>query len=165
MALGFLEVVAAIQRVEPGVQEELCPVCVADQEAAACQAVAVLREHEIDAFAFQVCEGLDHAVRGHDGRVGDHQAFQLRGREDFVGEGFAGVHDQGCGGEVEEPMGVGVLCQRVAEGRHCCPRGRNVGHEVVVVCAGEEGIVAMALGVVAAVLFDVVRVRGAEGRV
>lgn len=59
-------------------------------------------------------------------------------------------------------MGVGVEGEGVAEGGHGCPGGGDVGHEVVVGGAGEEGLVAMALGVIAAVLFDVVCVRGAE---
>lgn len=161
VALGLLEVVAAVQRVEPGVEEELGPVRVADQQAAAGQPVVVLRQHEVHALALQVRERLDHAVRRHDGLVDDHEAFELRGREDFVREGLARVHDEGGGREVEEPLGVGVQGQGVSEGRDGGPGGGDVGHEVVVFGAGEEGLVAMALGVVAAVFFDVVRVRGA----
>ena len=55
-------------------------------------------------------------------------------------------------------MGVRVFSQRMAESWYCSPRGWDIGHEVVVVCAWEERFVTMALGVVAAVLFDVVRV-------
>ena len=162
VALGFLEIVAAVQRVEPGVQEELGPLGVADQQAAAREALAVLREDEVDALAFEVREGLDDAVRRHDGLVGDHEGFEFGGLQDYAGEGFAGVHDEGGGGEVEDPVGVWVDGQGVAEGGHGGPGGRHVRHEVVVRGAGEEGLVAMALGVVAAVLFDVVGVRGAE---
>lgn len=59
-------------------------------------------------------------------------------------------------------MGVRVEGQGVAEGGNRGPGGWDVGHEVVVGGAGEEGLVAMALGIVATVLFDVVCVRGAE---
>lgn len=42
---------------------------------------------------------------------------------------------------------------------------RDIGHQVVVGGAWEEGLIAMALGIVATVLFDVVGVGGAEGGV
>lgn len=162
VALGFLEIVAAVQRVEPGVQEELGPVGIADEQASARQTFAVLREHEIDALAFEVREGLDDAVGGHDGLVGDHEGFEFGGLQDYAGEGLAGVHDQGGGREVEDPMGVWVEGQGVAESGHGGPGGWHVGHEIVVCGAGEEGLVAMALGVVTAILFDVVCVRGTK---
>lgn len=165
MALCFLEVVATVQRVVPGVEEELGPVCVANEQAAACKAVVVLREHEVYALAFQVCESLDHTVRRHDGLIGDHEAFEFWGVEDFVRKWLAGVHYQRGGCEVEDPVGVWVESQSVAESGYCGPGLRDVGHEVVVGGAGEEGLIAVALGIVAAVVFDIVCVRGAECRV
>ena len=53
----------------------------------------------------------------------------------------------------------------MAEGRHCCPRWWDIGHEVVVGSAWEEGLIAVALRIVAAVFLDVVRVRSAELRI
>ena len=50
----------------------------------------------------------------------------------------------------------------MAESGHGGPGRWDVGHEVVVGGAGEEGLVAMTLGIVAAVFLDVVRVRSAE---
>lgn len=165
MALRFLEVVATVQRVVPGVEEELGPVCVADEQAAAGEAVVVLREHEVYALAFEVCESLDHTVGRHDGLVGDHEAFEFWGVEDFVRKWLAGVHYQRGGCKVEDPVGVWVEGQSVAESGYGGPGLRNVGHEVVVGGAGKERFIAMTLGVVAAVVFDVVGVRGAEFRV
>ena len=75
MAFGFLEIVAAVQRIKPSVQEKFGPVGVADEQAPASQTIAILREDEIDALAFEVREGFDDAVRGHDGLVGDHEGF------------------------------------------------------------------------------------------
>lgn len=83
VALRFLEIVAAVQRVVPGIEEELGPIGVANEQTSASQTLSVLREDEVDALAFQVRERLDHAVGRHDGLVCQHQAFQLGGREEL----------------------------------------------------------------------------------
>lgn len=59
-------------------------------------------------------------------------------------------------------MGVWVEGQSVAESGHRSPGLRNVGHQVVIGSTGEEGLVTVALGIVAAVVLDIVCVRGAK---
>lgn len=56
MTLSLLEVVAAVQRVKPGVDEELRPVAISDEEAARRKTLSVLRDHEIDVVAFEMRE-------------------------------------------------------------------------------------------------------------
>lgn len=75
MALGLLEVVAAVQRVEPGVEEELGPFSTAQDQASARESLVVLGQDEVNPIAFQMAEGLDHAVRGHNGLVNEHEAL------------------------------------------------------------------------------------------
>ena len=113
VALRFLEVVATVQRVEPGVQEELGPVValfctagVAEQEAAVREVVAILGEDEGGFGGGEVGEGVDDAVGGHDGDVFEHEGFE--GAEDVGLDGEGGVGDEGVRGEGEEPGRVWV---------------------------------------------------------
>ncbi|KAI4129780.1 MAG: hypothetical protein LQ338_002090, partial [Usnochroma carphineum] len=62
MALRFLEVVAPVQRIEPRVQEELGPVASLQYQAPLTQALAVLRQYQIDPIALEIRKCLDHAV-------------------------------------------------------------------------------------------------------
>ena len=97
--------------------------------------------------------------------VADHEALQLGCVEDFGRERLVRGHDERGGGEVEEPGRVRVQRHGVAQRGDRGPRRGRVRHEVVVGGVGEEGRVAVAVGVVEPVLFDVVDVRGAEGGV
>ena len=72
VSLGFLKIVAAVEWVEPCVQEELGPFASAEDEAALAETLAILCENEIDLVAFEVGEGPDDAVGGYDGLVPEH---------------------------------------------------------------------------------------------
>lgn len=62
----------------------MCPVALADDEAAWGEVLIVLCEYEVDLVAFEVAEGVDDAVGRDDGDVFDHQVFEFAGLEDVV---------------------------------------------------------------------------------
>jgi hypothetical protein len=93
MEFGLLEVVAPVNRVKPHIQKVLGPLPVPYDEAARGQTVLVLRDDEVYSVAFQVAERLDDAVGWHDGRICEHDALELRGREHRRVDGDGGIQD------------------------------------------------------------------------
>lgn len=67
-----------------------------------------MREDEIYTLAAEVREGPDDAIWRDHRSIGDHELFEFGGVEEFAVEGFDVVHDQSCGCEVPDPLGVGV---------------------------------------------------------
>ena len=116
MGFGLLEIVAAIQRVEPRVKEELGPVSGSNDHAAAGQALSVLSQDKVNAAAFEVGKGADDAVRGHDGLVNDHERLQALGLHNVRLKIEGWVHDQSRRGQVKEEGCVRVQGHGVSEG-------------------------------------------------
>lgn len=102
MAFGLLKVVTSVNRIEPSIQEELCPLPVPHNKATRRQSIFVLCNDEIYSVAFEVAKGLDDAVWRHDGCVGDHVGFEFGGSEQVGVDGESSVHDEGAGVEVPE---------------------------------------------------------------
>src|SRR4051812_22953083 len=65
MRLGLLKVVAPVQRIEPRVEEELCPVPVPQQEAGHGHAHVVLRHDKVNVLGADVAKRLDDALGRH----------------------------------------------------------------------------------------------------
>lgn len=74
--LSLLKVVAAVERVVPRVQEELCPLALAHDECAGTQALVVLRQDQVDVFGAAGVECADYAVGRDDGLVGNHERLE-----------------------------------------------------------------------------------------
>ena len=94
MGLGLLEVVTPVDRVKPAVQEKLCPLPIPNYKTTRRQPVLVLCDDEIYSVALEVAKGLDNAIRGYDGSVGQHVSFQLGWCEEVGVNGQRLVHDQ-----------------------------------------------------------------------
>jgi hypothetical protein len=141
MELGFLEVVAPVDGVEPDVQKVLCPLAVANDKAAWRQSVLVLGEDEVYAITLQVAECLDDAVGRDDGRIGHHGGLELRRGEERGVDRDRRVHDERGVVEVPEEGRAGVHGDGMAHGGHASPCQRRVVERVLVV-VGEEGLVA-----------------------
>lgn len=131
--LGLLEVVAPVQRVEPGVEEEFGPVPVAEDEAAGRQALLVLGHDKVNVVALEVRKGLDDAVRRDHGQVLDHVLLQVLGAHDVVDDVELGVHDERVLVQVPDVLGVWKLGQGVSRRRHLGPR-HGVAADIVASC-------------------------------
>jgi len=121
MRLGLLKVVAAVERVEPRLEEEAGPLAVLEHPAARRQAVLVLREEELDVAAAEMAKSLNDAIGRHDGIVLNHPLVQL-GRVHNVGlDGAFGVHDERILVQEPQVLAVGELCQDVPRRHHARP--------------------------------------------
>ena len=109
MSFCFLKIIAAIERVEPRVQEELRPFAPPYYKATLTETFSILREDQIDLVAFEVCECSDDAVRRDHGLIPQHQRFEALLVHDVRGEGEFRVHDQAVGRQAEEVGRMGVL--------------------------------------------------------
>ena len=77
MRFRFLEIVTSIERIEPGVDEELGPITVPQDKAAGRKSFLVLCEDKVHIFPLQMRERLDDAVGRDDGVVFNHDVLQL----------------------------------------------------------------------------------------
>ena len=93
----FLKIIATIERVEPGVQEELGPFAPPYHEATLTETLSILREDQVDLVAFKVGEGSNDAVRRDHGLIPQHQRFEALLIHDVGSEGELRVHDQAVG--------------------------------------------------------------------
>jgi hypothetical protein len=141
MILGLLEVVTPVDGVKPTVQEELCPLSVADDKTTRRQPVLVLRDDEIYSVTLQVAECLDDALWGNDGSVGDHVRLEFGWRKEGSVDGNVHVHDQGSVIEVPHEHGGGVECHGMAHRRHASPGRWRIADRVLGV-GREEGEIA-----------------------
>ena len=105
----FLKIIAAIERVEPGVQEELCPFAPPYHKAPLTETLPILRKDQIDLVAFKVCERPNDAVRRDHGFIPQHQRFEALLVHDVRGEGDFWVHDQAVRRQAEEVGRMRVL--------------------------------------------------------
>ena len=80
MVLRLLKAVDSIKRVEPCVEEVVCPVVrrggVAKKEASMCEAIKVLGYDQIGISGSEVREGVNHTIWRHDGDISYHQVGQ-----------------------------------------------------------------------------------------
>jgi hypothetical protein len=120
MEFGLLEIIAAVDRIEPHVQEVLGPLAIPQYETARCKPVFVLGDNEIDAVALEVRKRLDDAVGRNDGRVGNHEGLELRRGKQRGVDRERGVHDQRRGVQVPEECGA-------REHRHGMAHGGDAG--------------------------------------
>lgn len=91
--LGFLEIVAPVDGIEPGVEEVLGPLPIPYDDAGRHQALLVLCDDEVYSVALEISESLDDTVRGHYGLVGDHDVLEAGGLEYVRLEVDVRVHD------------------------------------------------------------------------
>ena len=138
MALGLLEIIPPIQRIEPTVQKEAPPLPLPHHETPLTQRLRILRQHQVDLVALQVAERPDHAVWRHDGFVLEHQALEPCWSQEVFLQREGGVHDQGVGGEREEEGAVWVEGHGVPDGGDEGPARGRAG-EVVGRCIGVGG--------------------------
>ena len=138
MVFGFLEVVASVDRVEPSIQEELCPLSVTDYKTTRCQSVFVLRDDKVYPVALQVAECLDDAFWRNDGGIGEHVGLKLGGRKDRGVKGNVHVHYQGGMVKIPHKHRGGIECHGMAHCRHARPGGWRVADRVLIV-GWEEG--------------------------
>ena len=139
--LRFLKIVAPIERVKPYVKEEIRPVTAPHDEALLAQSLFILCKDKIDLVAFKVGECVDNAVRRNHGFVFQHERLELLCIHYMACEREGGIHNDGVRRESPEVGGVAVKGLRVAEGRDEGPGFGRVA-DVVVFCAGVEGLVA-----------------------
>ena len=109
MSFCFLKIIAAIERVEPRVQEELRPFAPPYHKAALTETLSILREDQIDLVALKVCERSDDAVGRDHGLIPQHQRFEALFVHDVRGEGDFRVHDQAVWRQAEEVGRMRVL--------------------------------------------------------
>lgn len=141
MVFCLLEVVGPVDRVEPSIQEELCPFSVADYKTTWCQSVLILRNDKINPIALQIAECLDDAFRRNDGGIGEHVRLEFGRREDCSMDGNVHVHDQGSVVKVPHEHRGRVERHGMADRRHTRPRRWRVANRVLVV-GWEEGEIA-----------------------
>ncbi|KAB8346042.1 hypothetical protein FH972_023094 [Carpinus fangiana] len=116
VALGALEAVAAVQRVEPAVKEEPGPLAALDQHRVLAEALVVLREDKLNAVVVARLERVDDAVRGHHRHVGDHEVLEARLGGDVGVDGEVWAHEERMLVKVKEPCAVREERHGVAEG-------------------------------------------------
>lgn len=76
MSIRALEVIRAVQWIEPSVQQELRPIALAEEEARRCQSVLVLRQNEVDLLALEMLEGSDDTFWWNDRLTSKHCLVQ-----------------------------------------------------------------------------------------
>ena len=94
VGFGLLEVVAAIERVEPCVQEEFRPFASPEDETTLTETLAVLCEDQVDLVAFEVCEGPDDTVWWYHGLIPKHHRLKALLVHDMGSEGDFWIHNQ-----------------------------------------------------------------------
>lgn len=139
--LGFLEVVASIERVVPAVEEKLGPLAVSDNEAFCRHAFEILGDHDINILRLEVRIRLDDAIRKGDRLVANHQVLKLVRSHDIFMDRNARVHDEGVLGEEPDVLAVGKLIQGMPHGNNLCP-GHWRPKEIVVSNMREKSFVA-----------------------
>lgn len=102
MCLSLCEIVIAIQRIEPQIQEKARKVAIPKYKAARVQILAVLRQDQVDILLFHVREGPDDAIRRHDGDIFQHQGSEATLIEEVGLERAGRVHYKRVRAEVEE---------------------------------------------------------------
>ena len=138
--LSLLEVVSAVDGVEPDIEEVVGPVAAADEEAGNAEPVAVLRDDEVDARALEVGKCLDDAVGRHDGLVGQHARLEPRRRRYVSTHGHGVVHDQRVAVQRPKPRRARERRHGVSQRRHLGPRPRRSRQAVRCVVREEGGI-------------------------
>lgn len=108
MSLGTLEVIRAVQRIEPRIKQEFRPIALTEHKTSRAQSMLVLRQNEVDLFALQVLESGNNTVRWNNRLPPKHCLLQLAWLHDVLLNGDAWVHDQGVLVEVPEVFGVWV---------------------------------------------------------
>lgn len=93
VSLGFLEIVAAVERVEPCVQEELRPFTPPDQEAPLAETFVILCEDQINLVALQMRKGPDDTVWWNDWLIPDHQGLEALRIQKMRFERYRWVHN------------------------------------------------------------------------
>ena len=73
----LLEIVRPVQRIKPGVEEELAPLASTENEAALCQPDLILGNDEIDLVRFKVGECFDDAIWRYHWVVFEHHTLDL----------------------------------------------------------------------------------------
>lgn len=119
--LCFLEIVRPVDRVEPHIEEVLCPLAISDGEAAGRKAVFVLCKYKVYPVALEVAECLNNAVRGDYRRIREHCSLKLRGSEERRMDRKRGIHDERGVVDVPEPRRAWVEGHGMAHGRHAGP--------------------------------------------
>lgn len=89
MCIRLLEIIRAVQWVEPCIQEKFTPVPSPEDKAPLRQSLLILSDHHINVLALQVRERLDDTIGRYNGLVLDHHAFE-----------YFRVHDVGFDCEV-----------------------------------------------------------------
>lgn len=116
MSIRALEVIRAVQWIEPSVQQELRPIALAKEKARRCQSVLVLRQNEVDLLAPEMLEGSDDTFWRNDRLPSKHCLVQHLWLHDLLLDGDGWVHDQGVFMEEPEVFGVWVELQGVSHG-------------------------------------------------
>lgn len=70
---GFLEIIRSVKGIQPGLEEELGPFTVSDNNVVVHQPSLVLAEDEVGVVPLKVSIGLDDAVRRNDWLAANHQ--------------------------------------------------------------------------------------------
>lgn len=121
--MGFrtLEVIRTVQRIEPSIQQEPCPIALAEHETACAQSMLVLRQDEVDLLALQVLEGGDNTFWWNDRLSSLHCLVQLLWLHDILLDGDRRVHDQGVFMKEPEVFRVRVQLQGMSHSRQLRP--------------------------------------------
>lgn len=137
MCLGSLEVVGSVEWVEPGIQEELCPLAVPQNKASGRHALLVLRQHKVHVVSLEVRERLDDAVRRNDRSVLNHEFLELLGTHDLLLNLELWRHDKRILLEIPEISAVWKLGHRMSHGDNLRPRLWRASRVIITVLRKE----------------------------
>lgn len=119
--LGLLEVVAPVERIVPGIEEELRPFRVSYYHTIGGHSPCILRDHKVNIVGFERLVRMDDAIRKSDRLVAHHQLVELPGSQYILMQGDLGIHDEGILVEEPDVLAVGKLVQGVPHSDHFGP--------------------------------------------
>ena len=102
VTFSFLKVVAPIQRVKPGVQEELCPFSSPQDKTTLAQAFTVLSQDQVNFIPTQVRKCSNHAIRRHNRLISHHQRLDCLLICYFGSDIDSRIHNESMRGERQE---------------------------------------------------------------
>lgn len=122
MCICFLEVVRAIQWIEPRIQEEFCPISVSDNHARRRQTVFVLRDDQVNLTSLEIRKRLDNTVWRYDGLILEQKTLETTRVHDVILNLEIWVHNQSTLIQVPEICAVRKLRKSMAQCGDSRPR-------------------------------------------